>query len=92
MMFDRERNDSGLDHSADELDRRPTFSLDDEDDDDFHEDDEGVFHEDPLVCKPENLSFYKQKYILNTFIYGFRWMTPFHLTTTLVSMMVSKTQ
>jgi len=40
-----------LDHSADELDRRPTFSLDDEDYDDIHDEDEGVFHEDPLVKK-----------------------------------------
>ena len=46
-----ERSDSGLDHSADELDRRQNFSLDDEldEDDDLQEDDEGVFHEDPLV-------------------------------------------
>ena len=48
-----ERSDSGLDHSADELDRRQHFSLDDDDDvdDDLHEDDEGVFHEDPLVSR-----------------------------------------
>ena len=42
-----ERSDSGLDHSADELDRRQNFSLDDDDEDDLA--DEGVFHEDPLV-------------------------------------------
>lgn len=44
----RERSDSGLDNSADELERRQTFSLDD-DEDELQEDDEGVFHEDPLM-------------------------------------------
>ena len=44
-----ERSDSGLDHSSDELDRRQHFSLDDDDDEEEELQDEGVFHEDPLV-------------------------------------------
>ena len=50
-----ERSDSGLDHSADELDRRQNFSLDDDDEDDLA--DEGVFHEDPLVI----LTFFRHR-------------------------------
>ena len=54
-----ERSDSGLDHSADELDRRQNFSLDDDDEDDLA--DEGVFHEDPLVMGIEIIVTHRRR-------------------------------